>query len=201
MLPSLLWIAVGLIAAGLTAMQAQVALLARLPYAGWPGLVAGLLVGGLVFSVFVVVVFTFRSLRSTGWMMLAIPLLVAAAGGSGIYFPAGPFADAQVAGQWRQLHPTLRLGLRLAHLVDRGWVVTRIASAPEEAQEGVDPSATAEDSLETQHYPDEEGYAWAVDLRFSEAGPVRTWLRQGVFLLMGLKMVPCGENQVHLALF
>jgi hypothetical protein len=39
----------------------------------------------------------------------------------------------------------------------------------------------------SRHFPDDQGYARAVDIRVSATGEMRDWLRQGSFLLMGLR--------------
>jgi len=40
---------------------------------------------------------------------------------------------------------------------------------------------------DSQHYVGDDGFARAVDVRVSDAGALRNWARQGMFLLMGLE--------------
>jgi len=183
MLPAILWIGIGIAAAVLTAIRTQLVLLVRTPHAGWLAAVGGLLAGGLVLAVVLVTVFTFRSLRRTGLMLLAVPLLTLAVGYHGISrFPERNFKDAQTAGEWIRLHPTLRLALWIVILEDRHLVITDIVRRPEGyVKMGLKPR------LGSQHYLQEDRYARAVDLRVSNAGEIRNWGRQGLFLLMGLR--------------
>jgi len=196
MLPALLWLAVGVVASVLTGMRAQLLLLERFPQGDWMVACGGLLIGGLVLGVALVTVFTCRSLKRTGLLLLAVPLVVAGAGLAGILrFPESHFKDGQVAEEWRQLHPTLRLALWVVTLEDWSVVLTDIARTPEEyAAKGdsIYPGAATGVGLGpeppdgSKHYVDEDGYARAVDLRVGDAGPLRNWIRQGLFLMMGL---------------
>jgi hypothetical protein len=47
---------------------------------------------------------------------------------------------------------------------------------------GADPDCTA------LHTRLQDGYTAAVDLRLAPAGPVRSWLRQGLFVLTGFEL-------------
>lgn len=185
MLPSLLWIAIGLIAAVLTGMRAQLMLLARMPDGGWLAAAGGLLVGGLVLAVALATVFTFRSLKGNLLLLGGVPLLVLIVGGAGIWrFPERHFKDLQTVVEWRQLHPTLRLAVWLVAIEDRSMVLTDIARTPEGyVGMGLEPQR------ESRHYVGEDGYSRAVDLRVSDAGRLRNWARQGLFLLMGVETV------------
>ena len=194
MLPALLWLAAGVIASVLTGMRAQLLLLERFPQGGWMVACGGLLIGGLVLGVALVTVFTLRSLKRTGLLLLAVPLVVAGVGLAGIaHFPERHFKDGQVAEEWRQLHPTLRLALWVVALEDWSVVLTDIARTPEGYVDmGIEPLG------ESRHYVGEDGYARAVDLRVSDAGPLRNWVRQGLFLIMGLKTLRHEGTADHL---
>ena len=134
-------------------------------------------------GVALVTVFTLRSLKRTGLVLLAVPLVVAAVGLAGIFrFPANHFKDGQVAEEWQQLHPTLRLALWVVALEDWNVVLTDIARTPEGYV-----SMEMEPPGESRHYVGEDGYSRAVDLRVGDAGPLRNWVRQGLFLMMGLQ--------------
>lgn len=194
MLPALLWLVVGMIASVLTGMRAQLLLLERFPQGDWMVACGGLLTGGLVLAVFLVTVFTCRSLKRTGLLLLAVPLMVAGVGLAGIArFPERHFKDGQVAAEWGQLHPTLRLALWVVALEDWDMVLTDIARTPERyVGMGIEPPG------ESRHYVDEDGYARAVDLRVADAGPLRNWIRQGVLLMMGLETLRHEGTADHL---
>ncbi|MBT4499793.1 MAG: hypothetical protein HOC74_18845, partial [Gemmatimonadetes bacterium] len=98
--------------------------------------------------------------------------------------PEHRFKDLQTAVEWRQLHPTLRLAVWLVAIEDRSMVLTDIARTPEGyVGMGLEPQR------ESRHYVGEDGYSRAVDLRVSDAGRLRNWARQGLFLLMGVETV------------
>lgn len=194
MLPALLWLAVGTIASVLTGMRAQLLLLERFPQGGWMVACAGLLIGGLVLGVALVTVFTCRSLKRTGLLLLVVPLVVAGVGLAGIArFPENHFKDEQVAGEWQQLQPTLRLALWVVALEDWSMVLTDIARTPEGYV-----SMKLEAPEESRHYVGEDGYARAVDLRVGDAGALRNWVRQGLLLMMGLETLRHEGTADHL---
>ncbi|MEW6752773.1 MAG: hypothetical protein AB1505_17610 [Candidatus Latescibacterota bacterium] len=131
MLPALVWLGLGVGAAALLGIRAQVALAGWYPGAAWSAAVLGLLAGGGILAVFAVIVFTFRSWRLTGLLLVALPVLVVAGGVMAIRRPpADRFVGADTAAQWDQLHPALRLAVRVAAAEDWGLRIADIVRAP-----------------------------------------------------------------------
>ncbi|MFH1738198.1 MAG: hypothetical protein ABIH23_04265, partial [bacterium] len=92
-------------------------------------------------------------------------------------------------------------------LEDWSVVLTDITRTPAEyAVEGdsISPGTTTDVVLGpelpdgSKHYLDEDGYARAVDLRVGAAGPLGNWIRQGLFLMMGLETLRHEGTADHL---
>lgn len=182
MVPTLLWLLCGLAAALLAAIRVQLALLARYPDLGWGALAAGLLAGGAAVSAVLVVALRWRSLKGAGLLSSAVLLAVASVGTAGVLrFPAGNFKTPELRGEWPRLHPTLRLALWVARLGERDLVLTDVSRTPADYQ-----AMSLAQPADSAHYAYRDGFSRAVDLRVSDAGELRNWARQGVFLLMGL---------------
>lgn len=182
LLPNLLWLLCGLAAAVLAAIRVQLALLGQHPEWGWLALAAGLLAGGLTLSLVLVVALRWRSIRGAGLLSTAVLLAVVSAGSAGMLsFPVQNFKSPELRGEWQHLHPTLRLALWVARLGERDLVLTDLSRRPADYS-----TMSLALPATSAHYAAGDGYARAVDVRVSDAGELRNWARQGVFLLMGL---------------
>lgn len=182
MLPAALWLLMALVAAALSGVRAQVALLERLPEAGWLAASGGLLAAGLVLAAGITVLFTFGSLRRTGLLLVALPLIVLGAGLPMLNrVPSAALRDPGLAPEWRTLHPTLRAAVWVLRAVDRQLILTSIMRTPGEYEH-----MELQPDRGNPHYADPQGYYRAVDLRIQGAGSVRGWLRDGALLAMGL---------------
>lgn len=176
MLASLLWTLCGTLAALIAAFRVQLALLPWDPFSGWGALIAGLAVGvaalGLVFI---------TGVWKGSWLCTCLLAALFFLGALGLGYqglshpPNGAPADAQAYAEWSQLHPALRLAVWLAEL---GGEEPGLAGIAAGADEGCAPL----------HARRQDGYAAAVDLRLAPAGPVRAWLRQGLFVLTGFEL-------------
>jgi hypothetical protein len=179
MLPRLLWLAVGGVAALLAVVRVQLLVLERYPETAWLATAAGLGAGGALLALVLIMGLGLRSLRKTGWLLVLTPLLFLGAGYYGITrYPAQHFADEELSAQWERLHPALRLAAWMAAVQDQNLLIAQIApqsSGPADA------------------------YSPAVELRVTQAGPIRRWVRQGLFLLMGLEVTSQGDH-LHLTL-
>ncbi len=171
----------GLAATLVVSVRAQLAILERYPAADWMALAGGLVAGGLVLFAAVAVAFGLRSPRRALLLLTALPALLLTAGCLSVtHFPEAGFRTRDLRGEWERLHPTLRLSLWIARL-GGDLVLTDVAARP--AQDGSTPW---------------RGYVRAVDLRAREAGDLRDWARQGLFLALGLKAVPHSGAAGHL---
>lgn len=187
MLASLLWTLCGALAALVAAFRVQLALLPWDPFSGWGALVVGLVVGALA----LVLVFTTGvwkcSLLGTCLLAVVFLLVVLGLGYQGLTRPPrGAPADAGAYAEWSQLHPALRQAVWLAKLSGEAPGLAGIVT-------GTDPGCAA------LHARRQDGYAATVDLRLAPAGPVRAWLRQGLFVLTGFELQPYPAC-LHLAL-
>ena len=181
----------GLAATLVVSVRAQLAILQRYPDADWTALAGGLLAGGLVLFATVALAFGLRSPRRALVLMTAVPTLLLTAGCLSVtHFPEAGFRTGQLRGEWERLHPTLRLSLWIARLSGE-LVLTDVAARP---ALGVPP----EPGVPDRHSPPWRGYLRAVDLRAREAGELRDWARQGLFLALGLKAVPHAAAAGHL---
>ena len=171
----------GLAATLVVSVRAQLAILERYPEADWLALAGGLLAGGLVLFVAVAVAFGLRSPRRALLLLTALPALLLTAGCLSVtHFPEAGFRTGELRGEWERLHPTLRLSLWIARL-GGDLVLTDVAARP--AQDGSTPW---------------RGYVRSVDLRARDAGDLRDWARQGLFLALGLKAAPHAGAAGHL---
>jgi hypothetical protein len=183
MLASLLWTVCGALAALIAAFRVQLALLPWDPFSGWGALIAGLAVGALA----LLLVFT-TGVWKCSWLGSCLLAVLFLAGALGLAYqglsrpPNGAPADARAYSEWPQLHPALRQAVWLAELSGEEPGLAGIAA-------GADPGCAPLHERQT------DGYAGAVDLRLAPAGPVRAWLRQGLFVLTGF------EFQQHPACF
>lgn len=183
MIPTILWFACGLPTAVLATIRVQLWILSEYPQAGWVALGGGLVSGGLILGLVALIGLRLRSLRGTGVLMAALLLAVVSAGGLGVArFPERSFKGEQVRAEWGQLHPTLRLALWVAHLAEPDLVLTDVSRLPDEYG-----AMGLPQTPDSHHYVAADGFARAVDVRVSDAGALRNWARQGLFLLMGLE--------------
>ncbi|MBT4608755.1 MAG: hypothetical protein HOC05_01860, partial [Gemmatimonadetes bacterium] len=149
----------------------------------WLAVAAGLAAGGVVLFLSLGLILRLHSVRRAGGLLLALPLLMVLAGTlATTHFPRDNFKSDDVRAEWTHLHPTLRHALWVARLGDESLVLTDLRRGPEDYHlMGLRLPFTS------RHYPQTDGYAHAVDLRVHDAGDLRNWARQGLFLLMGLK--------------
>jgi len=183
MIPTLLWFGCGLPFAVLATIRAQLYILSAYPQSGWLALGGGLVSGGLILGLVTLVGLRLRSLRGAGVLTTALLLAVVSAGGLGVArFPESGFKGEAVRAEWGQLHPTLRLALWVARLAEPGLVLTDVSRSPAEYEAMGMPRTP-----DSRHYVGTDGFARAVDVRVSDAGALRNWARQGMFLLMGLE--------------
>ena len=185
MFPTILWFGTGLAASVLATVRVQLVILSRYPQADWLALTGGLAAGGLLLFLTLLVGFRMRSPRRAAVLMVTVPVIVLTVGCLGATrFPEGNFKSALVKAEWSQLHPTLRLALWISWLGERDLVLTDVLRSAEEDEEMGLPMVPKGGS---PHFPDDQGYARAVDIRVSDSGELGNWLRQGSFLIMGLR--------------
>jgi len=97
-----------------------------------------------------------------------------------LYLSAENVKDIQERAYFGSLHPLLRLSLSTVVLVDRDIVVTDIGRTPEDYR-----AMGLEAQEVSLHYPQDDGFVHAVDLRTAGRGPVRNWLTNTYFRALG----------------
>ena len=115
------------------------------------------------------------------WVVRTLVLLVAVYSGyTLVYISASNVKTEAVRSTYTELHPLLRLGVSTFALIDRDLIVTDAARKPEDyATMGL---PVFENSL---HFPQENGYVHAIDLRTIGRSEWKNALMIGYFRLMG----------------
>lgn len=111
---------------------------------------------------------------------VVIPVVIAFSAYSLIYLSGTNAKSESVRQYYRSLHPILRVAVSTMILADREIVITDLQRSPEDyARMGL---PVRERSL---HYPDTDGYVYAMDLRTIGRSERRNWLVGTYFRLMG----------------
>lgn len=192
---SMLLLPAGVVAALITAVRVQLALLVRWPTAEFVAVAAGLIAAGVVLSLTLAIVVRLRSPRRGLALLTVLPALLLTAGCLSVtHFPRSNFQSDEVRAEWHRLHPTMRVALWIARLGVGDLVLTDVARRPADyATMGLAPPSWSKHFLSPG-----DGYAHAIDLRVRDAGDLGNWARQGMFLAMGLKADRHGGTADHL---
>lgn len=111
---------------------------------------------------------------------VAFPLIAAYCGYSLLYLSDVNTKGTEVRSYYRTLHPLLRVALSTVILSDRSIIVTDLKRTPEDyARMGL-PVRQA-----SWHFPQDDGYVHAMDLRTAGRSDWRNWLVAGYFNVMG----------------
>lgn len=191
----LIWFGLGVLATPVVTVRVQLAILSRYPTADWPALAAGLGAGGLLLFVTLAAALRLRSPRRTLVLAVALPTLLLTAGCLSLtHFPRANFKNDQLRAEWNRLQPTLRVSLWIARLGADDLMLTDVSREPSEyGAMGLSQPASSRHFLSPR-----DGYAHAVDLRVRDAGDLRNWARQGVFLALGLRAIRHDGSGDHL---
>ncbi len=111
---------------------------------------------------------------------VAFPLIAAYCAYSLLYLSDLNTKGTEVRSYYRTLHPLLRVALSTIILSDRGIVVTDLKRTPEDYVGMGLPVRQA-----SWHFPQEDGYVHAMDLRTVGRSDWRNWLVAGYFNVMG----------------
>ncbi len=165
-------------------------------FGAWPSVLTGLAfstltLGGILWVSLAILGFPrgFRRVLSRGAIALAVVFVVHGLLHVGVRNVKG---DA-VRAEYRALHPLLRLGSTILVLVDRNAVVTDAARDREDYVAMGLPAA--ETSL---HYPQEDGYVHALDLRTLGRPEWRNVLVEAGYRLMGFRTLRHHGTADHL---
>ena len=111
---------------------------------------------------------------------VAFPLIAAYCAYSLLYLAEVNTKGTEVRSYYRTLHPLLRVALSTVILSDGGIVVTDMKRTPEDYVRMGLPVRQA-----SWHFPQEDGYVHAIDLRTAGRSDWRNWLVAGYFNVMG----------------
>lgn len=103
------------------------------------------------------------------------------------------FKSPEVKAEFYNLHPILRVGVSSLVYFDQESVVTDLKRIPSDYEKMGLPQN--ENSL---HYPQEDGYVYAVDLRTKNRSFARNWLVKAYFRLMGFRTLRHTGTEDHL---
>jgi hypothetical protein len=115
---------------------------------------------------------------------LALPLVALYVGHSLLFLAAVNAKSDDVRAHYTSLHPLLRLSVRTLILLDDGVVVTDVARRPADYERMRLPRP--EWSL---HYPQEDGWVHALDLRTIGRSALRNWLTSIYFRALGFRVL------------
>lgn len=132
-----------------------------------------------------------KSLKSKAVISL---LLVAGFAVNSLYFISGTnFKNPELKSEIRSLNPILRLAVGTLVMIDKEAVITDTNRVPEDYKRmGL---KTNRSSL---HYEQEDGYAYAIDLRVRGKSEIRNKLTQWYFDWMGFNTLRHGGSADHL---
>lgn len=101
--------------------------------------------------------------------------------------------QAEVKKEFQSLHPILRVGVSSLIWFDNGLIITDASRKPEDYKKmGL---KTARQSL---HYKQEDGFAYAIDLRTNNRSELRNQLIKTYFSLMGFNTLRHHGTEDHL---
>jgi len=131
------------------------------------------------------------NLRRRSLFALALVVLYC---GYGLFFiSADNFKNPALQSEINDLHPLLRLGVSTFILLDKDMIITDASRTPEDYRRmGL---KTAKNSL---HYPQKDGYAYAIDLRTNDRHEVRNSLMRFYFLVLGFNTLRHSGTDDHL---
>jgi hypothetical protein len=124
---------------------------------------------------------------------VALPLVVVYAGYSMLYLSSANAKSQDVRAYYHSLHPVLRIAVSTLILVDHDLIITDLQRSPSDYTAMGLP--VAENS---RHYPQNDGYVHAMDLRTSGRPAWRNWLTTGYFRAMGFRTLRHVGSADHL---
>ena len=154
----------------------------------WIALLGGAFIAALVLLITIAsihkwVLGRFATFRSMKWIgFFAVGLVVSFCTYSVIYLSDANAKATDVQSEFRSMHPVLRLAVSTVILGDKQLLITDAQRSPEDyAKMGLSPLASS------KHYPQADGYVYAVDIRTIGRGEERNDILKGVFEVLGFK--------------
>ena len=165
----------------------------------WISLAAGMAMTMFVMVIYMTVVHgkfnrtlgSIRAFKTRGYIagMVIIGFVI-----HGLFFiSSSNVKDPSLVQELRELHPIVRLAVSTVIILDKELVITD-ASRKRSDYERMNLPIN-ERSL---HYPQKDGYAYAVDLRTRERSTIRNFFLQNYFRLMGLRTLQHAGTAPHM---
>jgi len=104
----------------------------------------------------------------------------------------------QVAKEFTQIHPILRLSTSTLAYIDKGLIMTDAERVPEDYRKMGLPTNKA-----SLHYRQADGYVYAIDIRVNHRSEIKSALATLYFRMMGLRTLRHGGtgDHLHISLF
>lgn len=168
-------------------------------YGAYPSLLIGLVATSVLLFLYMTFVYHYWTKRlgdedNLQRRMLFAFMLVSAYCAYGLFFlSADNFKNPSLKKEVSQMHPILRLSVSTFILLDRDLIITDGSRQPEDYRKmGL---TTPNNSL---HYPQKDGYAYALDLRTNNRNEIRNQLMSLYFRLLGLNILRHTGTADHL---
>lgn len=126
-------------------------------------------------------------LRFLFWIIIAANLYFVAV------VPLQNLKHGELKSEYQQVHPILRLGVRYLALIDKSLIVTDMSRA-----KGDYAKMKLKPLERSKHYPQVDGWVYAVDLRTKHKSPILNYCVQAYFQLMGFETLRHDGTYDHL---
>ncbi|MEM9545360.1 MAG: hypothetical protein AAGA77_05275 [Bacteroidota bacterium] len=125
--------------------------------------------------------------------LFALALVVLYCGYGLFFISSDNFKNPDLKSEITELHPLLRLGVSTFILMDKDMIITDASRVPEDYRKmGLQ---TARNSL---HYKQEDGFAYAIDLRTNNRNEFRNRMMQVYFNILGFNTLRHSGTDDHL---
>lgn len=165
----------------------------------WTSLIGGMLITALLLTIYLTV---FRGMvsSSTGGVQafkrrtyFVIAVLIGYCIHGLFFMSTSNLKNPSLSKELRQLHPIVRMAVSTIVMIDRDLVITDATRKSADYEKMGLP--VNERSL---HYPQSDGYAYAIDLRTNGRSSVRNFFVQNYFRMMGFKTLYHTGTAPHL---
>ncbi len=154
----------------------------------WISLLGGMIITSILLFIYMTIVYRWMtkkfgdvdSIQRRGLFALAMTVLYCIYGL--FFFSADHIKSPSLRKEISDLHPIIRMASSTFILLDKSMIITDATRQPEDYRKmGL---KTLKNSL---HYPQKDGYAYAIDLRTNGHGEIRNRGMQLYFWLMGFR--------------
>ena len=165
----------------------------------WPSILGGILAASLVILFYLSFLYGRISRRPATWTnwknRLWVALLVVAGYSLyGIFFLSNKnLKNTELRTEYNSLHPILRLSISTILFADQSLIITDTRRAPEDYRK-----MGLKSKKHSLHYPQKDGYVYALDIRTRGRSELRNALLRAYFSLMGFRTLRHEGTADHL---